>query len=606
MKKLLLIFYLCASINLFGQETILDPINNGMLDSLATHYGLITGKVAKTDSNIAGGYVSYSFARNASNLDLGTLPTGRLSGSYTGITGLGTVTAGVWNGTSIADAYVDDNITVSDYLPLAGGTLTGALNVLDTINGMHINLANTVSSKANTAVGYNALQNLDYANRADYSIGSHSYTAATQATENTAFGMEALREATLPSDNTAVGSRALRDLTLGYHNTAVGHYSQGFSITGVQNTSIGTFSLKELLTGEMNVAVGMEALVSNKYGNENVAIGKQAMYYNIEGNYNTAVGRSALHYNKTNNNNTAIGYFCLYDLVATHDTITAFVNYSGTVAGTVKATSTGHGRSTGNSLIISGSTDYDGTYTITVIDTDNFYFTDTYVGNETVGFWTLTGQEGKNNVAVGYQTGRGITYGSGNTIIGANVQGLTAGLSNNIIIADGAGNIKAQHSGTAWTLNGGTNLYSSTSVNVLNMYNTDNSNRVTHQFYTNANDAAFLMYNSSGTGTIRLIGGSSIHSYINSGNNLNIGTSSDLGYTLGVSGTFYASGSGTFGGGLISESIYPETDNTFYLGKNDDDTPFAWKGLVLKDQTDGKYYRVELNSGTVSIVDLTD
>jgi len=42
---------------------------------------------------------------NASNITTGTLPTGQLTGSYTGITGVGTLTAGTWNGTTVAAAY---------------------------------------------------------------------------------------------------------------------------------------------------------------------------------------------------------------------------------------------------------------------------------------------------------------------------------------------------------------------------------------------------------------------------------------------------------------------------------------------------------------------
>jgi hypothetical protein len=53
-------------------------------------------------------------------------------------------------------------------------------------------------------------------------------------------------------------------------------------------------------------------------------------------------------------------------------------------------------------------------------------------------------------------------------------------------------------------------------------------------------------------------------------------------------------------------NIYPIADDTYYLGKNDDDSALAWKGIILKDQTDGKYYRLELNSGSLSVVDLTD
>jgi hypothetical protein len=43
---------------------------------------------------------------NASILDAGTVPVARLSGSYTGITGVGTLTAGTWNATSITDTYL--------------------------------------------------------------------------------------------------------------------------------------------------------------------------------------------------------------------------------------------------------------------------------------------------------------------------------------------------------------------------------------------------------------------------------------------------------------------------------------------------------------------
>lgn len=43
---------------------------------------------------------------NASNLGSGTVPPARISGSYTGITGVGTLTAGTWNATPIADAYI--------------------------------------------------------------------------------------------------------------------------------------------------------------------------------------------------------------------------------------------------------------------------------------------------------------------------------------------------------------------------------------------------------------------------------------------------------------------------------------------------------------------
>lgn len=57
---------------------------------------------------------------------------------------------------------------------------------------------------------------------------------------------------------------------------------------------------------------------------------------------------------------------------------------------------------------------------------------------------------------------------------------------------------------------------------------------------------------------------------------------------------------------LTAGDIWPLLDDTYYLGKNDDDTPFAWKGLILKDTTDGKYYRIECVNGAVTATDLTD
>jgi hypothetical protein len=63
---------------------------------------------------------------------------------------------------------------------------------------------------------------------------------------------------------------------------------------------------------------------------------------------------------------------------------------------------------------------------------------------------------GSNNTMIGHNTGRGITTGSWNTVVGANVTGLTAALTQNIILADGLGNIRAQCDNSArWTLGTG-------------------------------------------------------------------------------------------------------------------------------------------------------
>lgn len=48
---------------------------------------------------------------NASNISSGTLGASRLTGSYTGVTGVGTLTAGTWNATAIAANYGGTGIT---------------------------------------------------------------------------------------------------------------------------------------------------------------------------------------------------------------------------------------------------------------------------------------------------------------------------------------------------------------------------------------------------------------------------------------------------------------------------------------------------------------
>jgi len=48
---------------------------------------------------------------DASNISSGTLPSGRLSGSYTGVTGVGTLTAGTWTASAIGAAYGGTGLT---------------------------------------------------------------------------------------------------------------------------------------------------------------------------------------------------------------------------------------------------------------------------------------------------------------------------------------------------------------------------------------------------------------------------------------------------------------------------------------------------------------
>jgi trimeric autotransporter adhesin len=63
---------------------------------------------AITADSISGNGANLS-AINASNISSGTLGTARVSGSYTGITGVGTLTAGTWNANVIGNVYTTAN-----------------------------------------------------------------------------------------------------------------------------------------------------------------------------------------------------------------------------------------------------------------------------------------------------------------------------------------------------------------------------------------------------------------------------------------------------------------------------------------------------------------
>ena len=152
---------------------------------------------------------------------------------------------------------------------------------------------------------------------------------------------------------------------------------------------------------------------------------------------NFAAGDNALLSNTTGINNSAVGVQALQDLATTTIAATAIVN--GTAYQIVTM-----GTTTSAQWIASGAVTGKVGETFTANATAG-------VGTGTVATSANIATQCLNNTALGRSSGRGITTGSGNTILGANVTGLAAGLTNNVIIANGTGSIRVQSNATTIT-----------------------------------------------------------------------------------------------------------------------------------------------------------
>jgi Repeat of unknown function (DUF5907) len=234
-------------------------------------------------------------------------------------------------------------------------------------------------------------------------VGLNSLKSNTTGTANTALGTNSLKANTVGENNVAMGDTALYMNTTGWNNTAIGNAALEKNTTGFLNTAIGQAALDSNTTGENNVGIGQTALFSNETGSNNIAIGF-SLSNNTTGSGNTAIGETALKANTTGDTNTAVGLASLMSLESGNSNI-------------------GIGNFSGNSVT-----------------------------------------SGEKNIFIGSQTaGTGMTTGNFNTIIGSDITGLPATLNNNIILADGAGHIRAQHDGTAWNFGGKVSISGDTS-----------------------------------------------------------------------------------------------------------------------------------------------
>jgi hypothetical protein len=317
--------------------------------------------------------------------------------------------------------------------------------------------------------------------------------------------------------NTALGNGALNSNTTGGNNTAIGYLSLISNTTGVNNTSVGKESLYTNTTGGNNVANGYQALNKNTTGGDNTAIGNFALSNNTTASSNIAVGGYALFNNTTGTYNTSVGFQ---------------VNINNTTGSNI--TAIGFQANTSNT-------------------TGN--------DNTAVGYQALAGNTtGYYNTVLGKYAGQYITTGNSNTIIGAYAG--TAAMSSNVILSDGAGNIRFQWDGTNIKLNGntvGSNAYTSiaylplsggTLTGALSGTSatfSDSANTILTLNSTNSNGYTATQINYSGAAKA-LIG---FGTYLTTDGGVAIRTAASTPFTIAIGGatptfTLASSGAATF------------------------------------------------------------
>lgn len=120
---------------------------------------------------------------DASNISSGTLASARISGSYTGITGVGTLTAGTWNASTVGAAYGGTGLTsytVGDIVYASGSTTLSKLAGVATGNVLLSGGVTTAPSYGKVGLTTHVSGTLPIAN------GGTNSTTATGAFDNLA------------------------------------------------------------------------------------------------------------------------------------------------------------------------------------------------------------------------------------------------------------------------------------------------------------------------------------------------------------------------------------------------------------------------------------
>jgi hypothetical protein len=347
------------------------------------------------------------------------------------------------------------------YLPLAGGTMAGAINM----NTNNITNGGTITGttiNATTQFQLNGAQILSSFEASSLSVGLNSLSGTVSGLANTAAGSRALGVVSSGNANTGVGYAALGGVTTSSGSTAVGYNALLTLSTTGNMTALGYNALTANTTGTSNVAVGYSALASNTgFGNNfNIAVGSNAMatttaVISCVGvgygalNVNTAVGSTAIGYAALILNTTASGVTAVgYNALATNSTgiSNTAVGYNALAANSTAAASVAIGYNamlvnTGaqNTSVGAFSMVANTTGTLNVAIGYNALASNTISGSNTaVGYNALAVADANSNTGIGYNAFRLLTTGTNNVGVGYNVMSSVVTGSGNSAIGFGA------------------------------------------------------------------------------------------------------------------------------------------------------------------------
>jgi hypothetical protein len=325
---------------------------------------------------------------------------------------------------------------------LRDNTAVGSIGIGDSA------LAANTSGEHNIAIGYYAMQGVTSAENC-VAIGYEALNLLTSGDDNIAIGFNALHVQSTGHDNIAIGPWALVAAT-DRSNIGIGSQALFSAISTYNNIAVGQDALFSLIDGGhgdkqgANNAIGACSLFDLTFGSYNCGMGEQFGTFFAEcntcigdscgsdlgnGSENTGIGFCAVQGSSTAGDwNTGAGAYTLSNLNSVElNSIDDFSDYSGTIPGTVKAHNTdpwgfGLAPSIYTNMRITGTDHYDGNYTITVIDANNFYFTHAWNGDDVAaGYWMSSvdyALYANGNSALGYDAGDGVADGSYNTCIG--------------------------------------------------------------------------------------------------------------------------------------------------------------------------------------------